>query len=370
MAYPSSILACLLALVIVAVLPAYKTTAPIGATEHSFDIIAYYSGNGRDLDRYRFDRLTQVIFSFCHLKGNQLKVDNQEDSITIGRLVALKQQHPRLKVLLSLGGWCGCEPCSGVFSTEKGREEFAASALALIQQYRADGLDLDWEYPGIEGCPGHPWSPADRGHFTALIEELRRVLGPKYELSFAAGGFRSFFDNAVEWHKVMPLVNRVNLMTYDLVHGFSNTTGHLTSLYSTPQQPLSVDYAVRYLDSMGVPRSKMVIGGTFYARSWEKVENINNGLYQTGKFKSFILYKDFDKHLNEANGFVFYRDSVAQAPYAYSAQLNQYATFDDERSLAEKTRYAKQKQLGGIMFWELIGDTPSGKLLDAIFRAQ
>lgn len=342
---------------------------PAPARPH-FDVIAYYAGNGSDLDRYRFDQLTQVIFSFCHLRGNALAVDNAEDSLTIRRLVALKKQHPHLKILLSLGGWCGCQPCAGVFATDAGRKEFAASTLSLLREYGADGIDLDWEYPGIEGCPGHPWAPEDRGHFTKLIQELRKKLGKKYEISFAAGGFQSFFDNSIEWVKVMPLVNRVNLMTYDLVNGFSTVTGHHTPLFSTKEQQNSTDFAVRYLDSLGIPRKKMVIGAAFYARTWENVENINNGLYQPGKFVHFINYKNQVERLSPASGFVFFRDNIAEAPYAYSAKLKEFATYDDAISIAAKTRYAMAHQLGGIMFWELTGDTSSGGLLEAIDKAR
>ena len=266
-----------------------------------FQIIAYYSGDGQDLDQYRFDRLTQVIFSFCHLRGNQLTVDNASDSVAIRRLVALKQKHPQLKVLLSLGGWCGCKDCSDVFSSEAGRAEFARSTLALLREFQADGLDLDWEYPGIEGCPEHPWKAADRPHFSALVAELRRVLGQGYEISFAAGGFDSYFEQSVEWAKVMPLVNRVNLMSYDLVNGFSTVTGHHTPLYGQG----SVDQGVRYLDSLGVPLQKIVIGAAFYARTWENVEPADAGLFKSGKFKSFVPYKNFPSYLSPKKALCF-----------------------------------------------------------------
>jgi len=37
--------------------------------------------------------------------------------------------------------------------------------------------------------------------------------------------------------------------------------------------------------------------------------------------------------------------------------------------VALKTRYAKEKKLGGIMFWQLSGDTrDENSLLDAIFE--
>jgi chitinase len=335
----------------------------------SFEIIAYYDGNGKDLEQYRFDQLTQVIFSFCHLRGNQLTIDNAEDSLSIKKLVALKQKHPQLKVLLSLGGWCGCKSCSGVFSEEKGRIEFAKSTLQLIQDFGADGIDLDWEYPGIEGCPEHDWKPSDREHFTLLIKTLRKTLGNSREISFAAGGFKSFIDESVEWEKVMPLIDRVNVMSYDLTNGYSTVTGHHTPLFSNKNQQNSTDYAIRYLDSIGVPKSKLILGAAFYARTWEQVEAKDNGLYKSGKFKSFIPYNQFFKNLSVEQGYVFHRDEVAKAPFAYNAKNREFATFDDPISVAEKTKYAKQQQLGGIMFWVLGCDVPKNGLLEAIFQA-
>jgi chitinase len=334
-----------------------------------FEIIAYYDGNGSDLDQYRFDQLTQVIFSFCHLRGNLLTIDNAEDSLTIRKLVALKQKHTQLKVLLSLGGWCGCKTCANVFTTEAGRHDFAVSTLRLLKDFGADGLDLDWEYPGIEGCPGHDWSASGREHFTLLIKELRAVLGKKYELSFAAGGFKSFFDESVEWQKVMPLLDRINLMSYDLTNGFSTVTGHHTPLYSNSKQQNSVDYAIRYLDSLQVPRAKIIVGAAFYARTWEQVARTDNGLYQNGKFQNFIPFNQFPKRLSTQNGFVFHRDEQSKAPFAYNPELRQFATFDDPISVAEKTKYAKNAQLGGIMFWVLGCDMPKNGLLEAIYKA-
>lgn len=349
-----------------------SSSSPFEATvsgKPRFEVIAYYSGNGQDLHRYNFDQLTQVIYSFCHLKGQELAVDNAADSIAIRNLVALKKQHPQLKVLLSLGGWCGCKSCSEVFAGDAGRKAFAQSVLKLMKTYQTDGLDLDWEYPAIEGCPGHPFDLSDRQNFTALVRELRRVLGRRYELSFAAGGFDTFIEQSIEWDKVMPLLNRVNLMSYDLVSGFSTRTGHHTPLYGTPQQAVSVDSGVKKLIQMGVPRRKIVIGAAFYARVWAEVENLDSGIYQSGKFVDFVHFKHFNKRLSAENDFVFYRDNIAQAPYAYSVKRKEFATFDDATSIALKTNYALQEKLGGIMFWEITSDSDNGALLNAIHEA-
>ena len=321
-------------------------------------VIAYYAGDATGFQRYPTDKLTHIIYSFLHLKGTALAFDNPRSEATVAALVALRAQNPRLKVMLSLGGWTGCETCSQTFSTEPGRTEFAASVKQLLLATHTDGLDLDWEYPAIAGPPGHRYAPEDRHNFTLLVQALRAALGPGYELSFAAGGSPNYLRHSVEWAAVMPLVNRVNLMSYDLVSGYSTTTGHHTPLYATPQQQVSTDYGVRYLDSVGVDPGKIVIGAAFYARVFGGVAAAENGLYQAGKFKKAFNYKDFGDSLSVAAGFTTYWDAVAQAPYAYNAQRQEFATFDNKKSIALKTKYVRDKKLGGIMFWELTGDQP------------
>jgi chitinase len=325
-------------------------------------------GDGSDIANYKTEKLTHIIFSFLHLKGNELVVDNANDSLAITRLVALKKTNPNLKVILSLGGWGGCPTCTEVFDSEQGRQEFSLSVLRLFKAYQADGLDLDWEYPAIESNPGYKYKPADKQNFTSLIKCLRVNVGPGYELSFAAGGFRDFLTQSVEWEKVMPYVNYVNLMTYDFVNGYSKLTGHLTSLYSTPEQKESTDYAIRFLDSVGIPLHKAVIGLAFYARLYSGVGPANNGLYQKGKFSGYVNYRDFDEKLGAKAGYSYFWDSKAKAPYTYNLETKTFATFDNLHSAYQKTKYAKEHKLGGVMFWELGGDKESGGMLDMIYE--
>ena len=332
------------------------------------EVIAYYSGSSEGIDKYRVEDLTQIIFSFGHLKGNRLHISNARDTGRIQKLVSLKQSNPKLKVLLSLGGWGGCAPCSDVFSTAEGRNEFAASTKELLDFFKADGLDLDWEYPAIEGHPGHAYKKEDKTNFTLLVEALRKTLGKKAIISFAAGGFDKFLQESINWQAVMPIIDFVNLMSYDLVSGFSKVTGHHTPLYSNSTQKQSADNAIRYFQSINVPLKKIIIGAAFYARTWEDVKDINNGIYQQGNFKHFISFSQCDQRLSKDSGFVYYRDSIAKAPYAYNKRTNTFATFDDEESVTEKVKYVKQQKLGGIMFWELSLDKPVNGLLSAISK--
>ncbi len=329
-------------------------------------VIGYYAGKNVLLDSFATEKLTHIIFSFCHLKGNLLSVSNANDSAIIQHMVALKIKNPRLKVILSLGGWGGCRTCPEVFATEDGRKDFARSVKEATNYFHTDGIDLDWEYPALSNVPGYPFSPEDKDHFTALIKQLRKELGKQYEISFAAGGFTRYLQTSVDWKKVTPLVNYINLMTYDLVSGYDTVSGHHTPLYSTPQQVESTDHAVRYLDSIGVPLKKIAIGVAFYARIFEGVDSVNNGLYRPCKFKRGVSYKDQALVLSKDSGFVAHWDPIAQAPYMYNAGQQLFVTYDDTLSIRLKTRYALDKRLGGIMFWQLPEDLFSGGLLDVI----
>jgi chitinase len=338
---------------------------------NQFSVVAYYASHDTaQADSFALGNLTHIIFSFCHLQGNELRVDRQRDTLMIQKLVSLKKQYPGLKVMVSLGGWGGCASCSPVFSSKDNRKVFARSVKHLSDYFDVDGLDLDWEYPGIEGYPGHAWKPGDRENFTSLVKELRKTLGKKYIISFAAGGFNSYIEKSIEWKKLAKKISFVNLMTYDLVSGFSTKTGHHTPLYSNDSQVESIDNAVQKLSSLHFPKHKIVIGAAFYGRVWEAVPDSNSGLYQQGKFKKSVAYKHFNSEFAVDSGFISYWDDKAKAPYIYNPAQGLFVTYDDLRSMELKTRYAIEKGLGGIMFWELSSDAFEEGLLNVIYKTK
>jgi chitinase len=339
-------------------------------------VIAYYSGPISDLDSIDVNKITHLIFCFGHLDGQRYKVDNAKDTAIIQRMVSLKAKNPKLKVLLSLGGWGGCETCSDAFFTSEGRKEFARSVKELTNYFKTDGIDLDWEYPtirldnDIDKEPVHKTAPEDYNNFTDLVQQLRKTLGRPAVITFAAGGFNTYLQKSVDWEKVMKEADYINLMSYDLINGYATETGHHTALYSTPKQRESTDNAVQYLLKIGVDPKKIIIGAAFYARVWENVPATNNGLYQSGKFKQGISYRDFPERLSAKSGYTSYWDDIAKAPYSYNATEKKFATYDDERSIELKTRYVINKGLGGIMFWEITNDIYKGGLVDVINKTK
>lgn len=338
------------------------------AQAQSYKVIAYCTGNADSIKQYPIEKLTHIIYSFLHLKNDTLTFGSEQQRSNLMQLVELKKTYPQLKVMVSLGGWGGCEPCSALFASPEHRNTFAQTTVDLFKEYQIDGLDLDWEYPAIEGYPGHAFDSSDRNNFTELVKVLRSKMGDNYLLSFAAGGFDKFLQNSVDWEAVLPQVDFVNLMTYDLVSGYSTVTGHHTLLndYNPGQQ--STTKCVNWLLQHKAKPEQLVIGAAFYARVWEQVAPINNGLYQPGKFKQGLDYKQFDNFFTDSAGFNYHWDKKAQAPYRYSPSQQLFATFDDERSIKAKAQFVRKKKLGGIMFWELTADKKADGLVDAISR--
>ncbi|MET0570867.1 MAG: glycoside hydrolase family 18 protein [Pedobacter agri] len=340
-------------------LKAQKTAKP--------NVIAYYTGGGgTEIESYPIEKLSHLIYSFGHLKGDSLNINSAKDSALIAKMVALKSRNKDLKVMIAMGGWSACGPCSEVFSRKNGRETFAKTTKELLDYFHADGIDIDWEYPAVAGYPGHRYTEDDKQNFTLLIQELRKKLGKKAEISFAAGGTKNCIDSCFEWKKVMPLVDRVNLMSYDLVSGYATQSGHHTALFSTPQLMLSADYGIKEMIKKGVPANKIALGAAFYARIFQNTTDANQGLYQPTKFLSGVSYKHFPDQFTEEKGFKYYWDDSAKAPYYYNAATKQLATFDDPKSIALKTKYVVDHQLNGIMFWELTDDAYSNGLLSVI----
>ncbi|MEJ7662646.1 MAG: glycoside hydrolase family 18 protein [Hymenobacter sp.] len=151
--------------------------------------------------------------------------------------------------------------------------------------------------------------------------------------------------------------------------GLQHHHGHHTPLYATPQQQVSTDYGVRYLDSVGVDPGKIVIGAAFYARVFGGVAAAKTVCTEPASSRKPLITRISAIACRWRRASLPTGDAAAQAPYAYNARRQEFATFDDKKSIALKTKYVRDKKLGGIMFWELTCDQPRQGLLDAMYQA-
>ena len=339
----------------------------IQSIAQKYNVVAYYTGDSTSLVKHNLTKVTHLIYSFGHIfDDNKFTIANKKWPGVLNAFTIIKKKYPHLKVMVALGGWGGCAPCSDKFNDVNARKVFVSSVKDFLDINDIDGFDLDWEYPSIEGYPGHAYAAYDKENFTSLVKELRAALGKKKIISFAAGGFQSFLDSSVNWYALQPYLDFVNLMSYDLVSGFATVTGHQTPLYSNGKTIESVDNAIRFFKKINFPLKKINIGSAFYTRNFVAVENVNNGLYQPAKFKSMYGYKQAQEMHTKEKGFIRYWDDATKSAYWYNAKTKTFATGDDAASIREKCAYIKKNKLGGFMFWELQLDTPTNFLLENV----
>ena len=94
------------------------------------------------------------------------------DEANFATLVGLKQQNPSLQVLVSVGGWTWSGNFSDMVLTTQSRSRFIDSVVEFVDRYKLDGLDIDWEYPGMTGN-GNRFRPEDKRNYTLVLKELR-----------------------------------------------------------------------------------------------------------------------------------------------------------------------------------------------------
>ena len=320
------------------------------------------------------EKLTHINFAFAQIdRDGKVAFERPDAAESLKTLLALRSKNPALKIIVSVGGWTA-EGFSDAAASDASREIFARSAVELLRTHALDGIDLDWEYPG-QGVAGIRYRAEDKENFTLLLKTLRRQLdsaarpGERRLLTIASAD-REYFDHT-EMDKLHVYLDWINVMSYDFFNSLTRTTGHHAGLYpselATPTDR-NADASVRQHLAAGIPPQKLVLGVAFYGRGFAGVTPLHNGLHQPyERYEADHDYAELvDKFIGK-QGFVRYWDERAQAPYLWNDATPTFITYDDPRSIGIKARYAREKRLGGMMFWELSQDR-DGELLDVILR--
>ncbi len=294
------------------------------------------------------------------------------------QLQLLKQRQPNVKTLLSVGGWSWSGHFSDAALTDASRTRFAQSCVDLALRYGFDGVDIDWEYPGGGGLEGNVARPEDKQNFTLLLRALRNELdarGPGHLLSIAAPAGAPKIAN-LEVAAIHPLLDHINIMTYDYHGGWERATGFNAALYAatgdpTPDRTYNVDGSVKAFLQGGAPASKLVVGMPFYGRGWSGVTNANDGLFQaaTGLPMGTWEMGVFDWHdivQNYLPRMARHVSPDAKVPWLFDPATGVMISYDDPESLGLKADYVNANGLGGAMFWELSGDDAQHSLLTAL----
>ncbi|KAG6368349.1 hypothetical protein INS49_002554 [Diaporthe citri] len=172
------------------------------------------------------------------------------------------------KILVAIGGW-GDTDFSIAARDETSRKSFAGNVARMVEATGADGVDIDWEYPGGNGEDYKQVPNSEKEWeieaYPLLLGELRSALGPSKLITAAVPGIErdmiAFRRNVVH---IEPHLDFLNVMTYDLMNRRDDITKHHSSIGG------SRNTIMRYIAD-GVPREKINFGLGFYVK-WFKVD--------------------------------------------------------------------------------------------------
>lgn len=333
--------------------------------QKKYSVIAYYFAkdtlNETDIN---VNRLTHLNYAFANIVNGKIKEGNKFDSLNFIKLNNLKNKNADFKILISVGGWGWSGEFSDMALNKSTRKVFINSCINFIKKHNLDGIDIDWEYPGLPGN-NNTYRKEDKQNFTLLLKETRLSLdslekkrNKKLLLTIAAGAFEEYLKN-IEPEKIIKYLDFINLMSYDFTGEWNDTAYHHANLFTSKKYPYlnSANKAVNLFINNGIPANKIVLGIAFYGRAWTQVGSNHNGLGQKANGKGFsVSFAEIKTRYLNKNNFIYHYDSEAQAPYLWSDRLKTFISFEDTSSVKAKCRYIKKNKLKGLMFWEYTND--------------
>ncbi|KAI0400109.1 glycoside hydrolase family 18 protein [Xylaria palmicola] len=291
---------------------------------------------------------------------------------------------PGTKIMVAIGGWGDTGGFDTAARTGDSRARFARNVADMVRDTGADGVDIDWEYPGGNGEDYKKIPNEEKAWeittYPLLLAEIRRALGPSKLMSAAVPGIPrdmlAFTADTVP--RIMDSLDFLNVMTYDLMNRRDNVTKHHTGVQ------LSLDAVNAYM-ARGVPAHAINLGFAFYAKYFRcegascvetpigcptgLMEDPETGadLGKTGGFSWHDQIPEdvrvsFEKalkggHYDEQGGGYWYWDEDQAL----------WWTFDTPDAITKKfPLIMEEKRLGGVFAWGLGEDAPDFAHLRAL----
>jgi chitinase len=287
----------------------------------------------------------------------------------LSQLVALKQNHTKLNILVSFGGAGQDQFFSPLTSSSSNRQTFVSNVIQWLRKYDLDGLDLDWEMPTGSAAQ----------NYASLFAELRTAINAEH----ASSGKPALFLTVASYGDYRGLVNWpivqmaqsldwFNMMTYEEHGPWDSTTptGINAPIMSSDGYDLT-DCVNGYL-ALGVPSSKLLLGAPTFAHSWKLQDPSKTYIGAPGagpgpqgkctQSPGDLAYFEVETFISGGATVVW--DNTSQTHYCY--QGSTWVSYDDPRSFAAKAQLVIAKKLRGIFVWDIDEDDKNALIDSAV----
>ncbi|CAF4715791.1 unnamed protein product, partial [Rotaria sp. Silwood2] len=332
---------------------------------------------------------THVIYAFAGIDNRTLlitKIEENDEETKIffypkldlyKRVNALKIRNPKLKTLLAVGGW---NMKSYAFSTmvhdSEKRRNFVFDTINFLRKHNFDGLEVDWEYPGVRGGQFD-----DKYYVTLFFEEFQDaamaqaiITGqPRLILGATVAAEEDIVANGYEIEKITKILDFLNIMTYDFHGAWQNYTGLNAPLYRRFDEldgdaMLNQDFGVAIWLKNGAPAYKLVLGVPLFARSFVLARPDQNELHSptigngtSGPFTrsaGFLSY--FEICLLQMDSNWQKRTVPDGSESEYMFKDREWISYETLDNIRKRAAYVVANNLGGMFVWSLDMDDFNG----------
>lgn len=352
-------------------------------------MMGYYATFGDlPVEQIPWSRITHLGHAFLQVdaEGEIVKTD----AVPNAALTADGRKN-QVPVLMTLGGGSTLKGLEKVTSDEVSTEAFVAKLLDVLSEGRYDGVNVDWEFPR---------NAATRDAHTRLVQQLRLGLDSLAKQSKRAEPYllvvnvnaTPFFGEWIDAEAIVPLVDWLNVMTYDLSGPWSQTAAHHAPLFAsskdTEGESRSVAGAMRYWEQeRDVPKEKLVVGVPLFGRAMpveEPFQTLDPDLADEHRTLSFSAIRKL-----AGEGWPADWDNESRTPWlskpaskkpnsplatvdpdAYEGPI--LIAYDDRNSVDLKATWTREQGYRGMFFWALHQDRMPDQrhwLLDAANKA-
>lgn len=270
-----------------------------------FRIVGYFSNWG-PVSKINFNNITCLNFAFIKpLPDGTLAKDTTYDKLY--EIVA-KARPKKVKVIAAIGGQYTDKAFSQIARSEATMDKFVNNLIAVVNKYQLDGIDLDWEYPRFNSD--------EPQKLLQLTRKLSVQLHKKGKLLTMAVHSKPKWG-ALFLDGLFPLLDYVSIMAYDDMDQPSHSSYDFTLN--------SLKY---WIMDRKVPREKINLGVPTYGRNPKVVP----------PYYKDLIKKGADPDADSFNG-IYY---------------------NGKSTIRKKVDLAR-RNVGGVMIWEINGDTDDDK---------
>ncbi|MGL4799200.1 MAG: glycosyl hydrolase family 18 protein [Cellulosilyticaceae bacterium] len=278
-----------------------------------FKVVGYYPAwKPEEAATIPYHQLTHINYSFAIPKSDGTLMPLQNEALA--KEIIQKAHQKGVKVLMAVGGWeYEGVPLETAFieatNTPEKIEKLGDSILEMVDTYGFDGVDMDWEHPRTDG--------QSKYQYKDLMLYLRSELTKREKLLTSAVVAGVTPDGNVLWDaaghldEVLKAVDWLNVMAYDGGDGDRHSG-----------LGFAIQSGLYWRDTRQVPQEKVVLGLPFYGRP----------------------------------GWLTYEEILKEDPSAAEKDIVGNMHYNGLVTIQQKTEWAL-KEAGGIMIWELTGDS-------------